>query len=816
MKRTRAAVLGAWLSLAVPAAQAQTPGGAQAGEPAPVIERIEVLNNQYLQRETLLFYISTKPGDPYDERKLREDFRRLWDTGFLDDLQIEVVDGQSGKVVRFKVAERKRIQIVDYRGSKELTTSTIEDALKKVDAQVKIDTFYDPAKARKVEGILKEMLAQKGRPFGTVKHEAKNIGGSGQQLSFIIDDGPKAKVHEIVFDGNQVFPDGKLSGRMKKIKEPGFFNLSWLGGKTTYTEDKWLGGEEDPRGDRGRLEDFYLDHGYVTARIGQPKITYTDGKSGWFKKKPIKLMRLEIPVSEGEQYKIGEVKFEGLTVLKEEFVRAYFKMTPGDVYNDSRFKKAYEKLRDVYGSLGYFQWTGGTQRKPDPEKKVVDITVKMEEDKQYFVGRINFTGNDSTRDKVIRREIYMNEGEVFNTEALKMSIKRVNQLGYFKQMEGAPDIRPSESADNKVDITFKVEEQNRNQFTFGGGVSGLEGTFINASFSTTNFLGAGETFQIYAQSGRRSKNYSLSVSEPYFLDRPITAGVDVFKRKITYYSYANVSGYTQESTGASLVTGFLVGKWSRAFLNYTYEVIKLSEADPADITDPFYPGVGGINYGPQYDPLLYGDFGKRTESRVTPNLVYNTVDNPFTPRSGMRHTATFMFAGGPLGGTVNYYRPNLEAIIYLPVRRRMSLGMRAEAALIHPFGDTKVLPLYQRYFLGGETQVRGYPIRSIGPTDSQGRALGGNRFALFNAEYYFDVFGPVRALLFFDAGQAYLEQQEFKFSDFRISTGAEVRFIMPVLNVPFRLIYAFNTNRSDYEKLYVPYSTFKFAVGTTF
>jgi len=146
----------------------------------------------------------------------------------------------------------------------------------------------------------------------------------------------------------------------------------------------------------------------------------------------------------------------------------------------------------------------------------------------------------------------------------------------------------------------------------------------------------------------------------------------------------------------------------------------------------------------------------------------------------------------------------------------MSLGMRAEAALIHPFGDTKVLPLYQRYFLGGETQVRGYPIRSIGPTDSQGRALGGNRFALFNAEYYFDVFGPVRALLFFDAGQAYLEQQEFKFSDFRISTGAEVRFIMPVLNVPFRLIYAFNTNRSDYEKLYVPYSTFKFAVGTTF
>ena len=546
------------------------------------------------------------------------------------------------------MAERKRIQIVDYRGSKDLTTTNIEDELKKREAQIKLDTFYDAAKARKVESIIKEMLSAKGRPFATVKHEAKNIGGAGQQLSFVITDGPKAKIKEISFDGNTVYSDAKLRGKLKNLKEPGLFNLSWLGGKTTYTEQKWLGGaEKDPHGDRGRLEDFYLDNGYVTARVGQPRITYYDDKPG--KKKPTKYMKIEIPVTEGDQYRVGEVKFEGLTVLKEDFVRGFFKMHPNDIYNDSRFKKAYEKLRDVYGTLGYFQWTGGTMRKPDPEKKVVDITVKMEEDKQYFLGRINFTGNDSTRDKVIRREIYMNEGDVFNTEALKMSIKRVNQLGYFKQMESAPDIKPSEDADNKVDVTFKVEEQNRNQFTFGGGVSGLEGTFLNASFSTTNFLGAGETFQIYAQTGKRTKNYSLSISEPYFLDRPITAGVDLFKRKITYLSYYNIGGYTQESTGASLVTGFLVGKWSRAFLNYTYEVIQLSEANASDLYyNSIYGGTsgGGVQYGPAYDPLLFGDYGSRKESRLTPNIVYNTVDNPFTPRKGMRHTLTMQFTGG--------------------------------------------------------------------------------------------------------------------------------------------------------------------------
>ncbi len=815
MRRALAVVLAAALAAAwpVPLAEAQAP---------PVVERIEIQNNQYLQRETLLFYISTKPGDPYDEAKLRQDFKRLWDTGFLDDLQIEVVDGQRGKIVRFKVTERKRIQIVDFRGSKELTTSTIEDALKKADAQIKIDTFYDPQKARKVETIIKGMLAEKGRPFGSVKHEAKNIGGAGQQLSFVVDDGPKAKVDKIVFDGNSVFSDGTLRGKMKNIKEPGFFNLSWLGGKTTYTEAKWLGGGEDQkdtRGDRGRLEDFYLNHGYVTARIGQPKIAYRD-KPGASKKKPEKLMTLEIPVTEGEQYRMGELKFEGLTVLKEPFVRSFFKMKPGDVYDDSKFKKAYEKLRDVYGSLGYFQWTGGTQRKPDPEKKVVDVVVRMEEDKQYFIGRISFTGNDSTRDKVIRREIYMNEGEVFNTEALKMSIKRINQLGYFKQMEGAPDIKPSELADNKVDVTFKVQEQNRNQFTFGGGVSGYEGAFLNASFSTTNFLGAGETFQIYVQSGSRSKNYSLSVSEPYFMDRPITAGIDLYIRKTIIPPYYSVVGYSQENRGFSVVSGFLVGKWSRAFLNYTFETIKIGELS-ADYfqNDPYYQYYLGL-YGSYYGAagsnpyLLYGE--SRKESRITPNYVYNTVDNPWTPRAGQRQTLSVMFAGGPLGGTVSYWRPTVESIFYLPVGRKMSLGTRAQIAYIQPFGDTKVLPWYQRYFLGGETQVRGYPIRSIGPTNSQNVPLGGNKLLLFNAEYYFDLFGPLRMLAFFDAGQAYLEGDPFKLSEMRTSTGLEARFIMPVLNVPFRLIWAINPTRSDYEKLYVPYSTFKFAVGTTF
>ena len=813
-RRSRASRVSPWIAWAAACVTGLVASAQEVPAPgeAPLVEQVTIVNNQFIQKETLLFYVSTKPGERYDERRLKDDFRRLWNTGFLDDLTLEVVDGTTtGKVVRFRVLERARIQIVDYRGSRELTTTAIEDELKKRDAQLRIDTFYDPAKARRVEAIVREMLGQKGRSFASVKHDSKRIGGAGTQVSFVIDDGPRVRVKEIVFDGNHVFSDRELRGQMKKVKEAGLWNLSWLGGKTTYTEEKWLGGEGDPRGDQGRIEDFYLNRGYVTARVGQPRVTYTDGRSGLFRKRPVKWLTLEVPLTEGVQYRVGEITFEGLTVLKESYVRTFFKLQTGDVYDDSRFKKGFDKLRDVYGSVGYFQWTGGTKRKPDSERRVVDVTLSMDEDKRYFVGKIRFTGNDNTRDKVIRREVYLNEGDVFNTELLKLSIKRINQLGYFKPIEGAPDLKPSARGDDQLDVTIKVEEQNRNQFTFGGGFSGLEGTFLNASFQTANFLGSGDTVTLAAQTGSRTRNYQLAVSKPYFLDRPMTLGLDLFVRRITYLSYGNFVGYSQQNQGAGFTTGLPVGRFSRVFAGYSFEAIDIYDVDK-DALDALTraKSVTGL---PIVDPSSFGDVGRRYESRVTPSWVRNTVDNPYAPRSGRKLTTSLQFVGGPLGGTVNYYRPSGEAILYKPFGRRMALGLRGEIGYIRPFASTTTIPYYQRYFLGGETQIRGYDVRTVSPVDPKtNTALGGNKYLLFNAEYYVDILGPLRFLLFFDAGEAYLEGQGFYWKTMRSSTGAELRFIMPVLNVPFRLIYAYNANRDYFQ----PRTAFKFAVGTTF
>ncbi|HQZ17175.1 MAG TPA: outer membrane protein assembly factor BamA [Vicinamibacteria bacterium] len=792
---------------------------AQDAPPAPsperqvIVERVDVRGNQYLPKETLLYYVSTKAGSVYDEEVIKADFRRLWDAGFLENMSVEENDTPSGnKVLVFTVAERKRVQIVDFRGSKALTKTSIEDKLKEKEATLKLDTFYDPSKARRAEDVIREMLKEKGRLFGTVKHEAKTIGGSGEQVTFTIDDGPRTKIKAITFENNNVFSDGRLRGEMKKLKQSGFWNLSWMSGKSTFNDEKW--GE-----DQEMLREHYLNAGYVTASIGEPRISYVDGKSGLFKKTPVKWMLIDIPVSEGDVYHVGKVNFEGMKLFKPEAVLPIFKLGDGEIYSEKKLKKGFEKLRDAYGAQGYFQYTGFTKRAPDREKKVVDLTLEIQEDKQYFVGKIKFAGNDSTRDKVIRREVYLTEGDVFNTELLKLSIRRINQLGYFKPIEKAPELAPSELAEDKIDVTLRVEEQNRNQFTFGGGVSGLEGRFLNASFQTSNFLGQGETFQVSAQTGKRTKNYQFAVSEPYLFDRPITAGIDLYKRKIIYQTYAsaNVFGYQDDRTGMSFTTGLPVSRFSRLFLNYAYEVVNISPAE-LDVNDPLNFQTPTIS-----DSFLIEDYGKRRESRLSPSLVYNTVDSPFTPRSGKKLTISGQITGGPLGGTLNYLRPDIEGIWYIPHTRKTALGIRAQFGMIMPYASTAVidpvtgrssLPFYLRFYMGGEQQIRGYNIRAVGPREPSSLALvGGDKFGLFNAEYYFDVFGPVRALLFFDAGQAYLKGQPMSFRSAVISTGAELRFIMPVLNVPFRLIYAINPNA---DPLFAEKRTFRFAVGTTF
>jgi len=872
-----------------------------------------------VEAETYLYYIQLRPSLPsqnvwvaWDERAQQtamDDFKRLWGTNFLDDLSIEVSDyvfsnGVVGKIVLYDMEERERIKVVDYQGSKNIDRTKIAEQLKEKGIELRLDSFLDENALHRVDTILDEMMAEKGFTNAEITHKITPVAGGPKlvNVTFTISEGPKLRIRNIDFIGNQAFKDGKLSRHMKENKaKKGLISL-FRG--ATYKEDKY-------EADAEMVSAFYRENGYVRARIGNPEVKTLqdskDGKTRW--------IELRIPVTEGPRYRVGTFNFDGNTVVKSDALRPMFKVKEGEWYSEKDVRDGLKKAQEAYGAGGYMEFTGypdlnpkndglpaatdGTAPAPPAPpavsapavppggtpagdaaiKPTVDVTMRLQEGKQYFVNRIAFIGNTTTRDNVIRREMRLVEGSVFNTESLKYSIRRLNQLGYFKQLEGNDkDMKVDKTAgrDNAVDVTLRVEEQNRNQVTFGAGVSQYEGFFGQLSFQTANFMGRGESLTASVQAGSRSQNYQLAFTEPFLFDRNLTGGIDVFKRSLQYVGY-----YTQKSTGFSTTLGFPVSDFARMFINYSYESVGVSDLNEAllnpscvvsargcstvNVTDLSVlspASLEAIRRNPfLFDSYLIGSNGNRTISKISPSYVFNTIDNPIFPTNGKRITLSIDLGG--LGGNTSYVKPTMEGIWYHPHTSRSSFGGRARFQYIDPYRGTTVLPVFERLFLGGEYDVRGFDIRSIGPTLPNSQVvLGGNKSLLFNGEYIITIAGPVRLVLFYDAGQVRDFGERFGWhedvkvqayppppllidpfsvlafggledpnapgvttkvvgttSAFKTSTGAEVRFFMPVLNVPFRLIFAANpqrggvlTNQLQPAKGF----TFKFAVGSTF
>ncbi len=855
----------------VPAAPAPGQATASRMPPAglgPVVWPTEIrfhpVNESIIEPQTYLYYIQTplsRPSEdawvPYNEateKTLLEDFKRLWATGFLDNLWIETIDetfanGVQAKHVIYHMEERPRVKIVDYTGSTKVERTKIDEKMKELGISLRLDSFLDEAVVRRVQGLVKSFMAEKGYEFAEVtsKVEPLPTGPKLVKVVFDVQEGPKVKIRTINFNGNVDMKDGTLAKQMKSTKAKSW--LSFITGKGIYQEAKF---EEDAE----KIVEYYRNKGYITARVGTPEIkTLEDSKD-----KNTRWVELSVPIDEGPRFKVGEFKFEGNTIVKTEFLQPLFKLKPGDWYSDKPIRDGLVKAREVYGAGGYFEFTGFPDLAPveaatgpvaGPAEPTVNVTMRMQEGEQYFVNRLTFVGNTTTRDNVIRREVRVVEGAPFNTEMLKYSIKRLNQLGYFKPLEEGQgiDVQKTPGSKNEVDVTLKLEEQNRNQLTFGAGVSQFEGFFGQLSFQTSNFMGRGESLTVSLQMGSRSENYQVAFSEPFLFDRNITGGVDVYKRTLRY-----IDQFTQEATGGNVTAGFPLAGFSRMFMVYSYEAVSVSDLNPLYYSDEL------VRRNPYLaDSLLIGEGGRRTISKITPSFVHNTVDNPIFPNSGTRLTGSIDFAG--VGGNTNFIKPRAEFARFQPLNRRMSIGFRSQVEWIRPYGSTTTLPITETLYLGGEYTIRGFDIRSIGPRDPDNPylVLGGNKSMLFNAEYLINIAGPVRLVLFFDAGQVRTVGEKFGWWEdvtrsvdpsapvlydpfgttqltdpkappryrevigqanaFKASTGAEIRFFMPVLNVPFRLIFAHNPSRFgvlDNNLQPAKNFTFKFAVGSTF
>jgi len=762
------------------------------------VEKIEIIGNERVTEETILYYLSSREGDYFNEELLRRDFKVLWSTGFFANLRIEQEEGERGKIIKVIVEENPIISDITFKTGKKLKENDIIDKLKENDEYILPYSYYSPFKIERIKARIEELLREKGLTQGKVDIAINSKGKNELEVVFNIDEGPKIRVGEVVFVGHPKLPQSVLRSALKENKKHGI--IAWITGKDTFKPDKL---EEDLQNIKKKLQEY----GYMEATIGEPKIEDITKRSIFFKKQVMK--KLIIPIEAGYRYRVGEIKIEGAKVFSSSGLRKMIKLKPGQLYNTKIREKSVEDIGELYRNYGYLYAQIMPVENLDPKRKLVNISFNIYEGDVVYLHRLEIRGNTYTKDKVIRRELLLREGDRFSLALFKDSLLRMKQLGLV-ELEKDPDIRPKPDDPTQMDVTLYVKELQRNNIQFTAGYSGYYGTFVALSYETVNFMGAGENLSLMFQYGKNLKNYSFGFTEPYIFDRPLSLGFSIYNRYMIYPGLFN-----QKTKGINLQFSARVKGYWRANLVYGFDYIDVSlpsEEDQYYFYDPYFYGSYYSGY-PRYYPggYMYG-LGSYHMSSISGTVYRSTVDSPLTPSRGTLYLIGTKFAGSFLGGDISLLKPRFEFTHYQPLFRNQTLGFHLEYSFIKRIGDSQV-PFWERFFLGGEMSIRGYDIYSIGPRGESGTNIGGEKSIVCNAEYIIKVGGPLYTILFFDIGNAYAPNQKVNIHNLYSSTGLEFRIFVPALRVPFRLIFAYNSPKLPYEDSNF---NFRFAIGTTF
>jgi outer membrane protein insertion porin family len=856
----------------------------------PTIAEIRFEGNRRIRTETLQARIFSRKGDPYNEDALRRDFQALWNTQYFEDVRLEVQDSPNNpnaKIVTFYVVERPIIRRIEYHGIKSITESDILDRFKDRKVGLSVEGQFDPTKIKKAEVAIKELESEHGHQFATVKPTYERIPATNAvKLVFTVDEGPKVKVGMITFQGNHAFSNRRIIRSMRNsrpISVP-----MWLFDVPIMhkTFDRQKLNEDLEAG----IRDLYQSAGYFKVVVKDPILNTVDVNRPGLGPLPIighehgKATNITIPIEEGEQYRMGRLVIrsadpeKGLS-LKREYLESIFPLHQGDIFDISKIRKAIENYNKLYGVYGYIDFTAVPLPDAHDDTKIIDLTLDFDEQKQYFVRRIDFSGNTTTRDKVIRRELMLSEGDIFNNHAWELSLLRLNQLDYFEKIKPENAEIKRNTKNSTVDILLKLKEKGKQSISLTGGVSGIAGSFIGLSYQTNNFLGLGETLTLSGQIGDIEKSALFGFTEPYLFDRPIATGFTVSYTSFNFNQSQQESilfgqkiqinpnieqDYTQDTTGGTVFASYPLRKFSFARLGLTYgyshtDITAYSTAS----TDLFevlqFQSLGGPSALTGID-----------SSYIMPTFTYNTVNNPMNPSTGKSFFYSVKLEG--VGGNVKAVSNVFEAKYFHPAyHKRNVLAFHFVGSFVTGYGGL-VTPPFERLFLGGEQDLRGFDIRTVTPIafipiatttsfsyldpthlDIAGNALtrttpaipvltfepsfpGGDTSGVFNAEYRIPIVGPVTASAFLDAGavgalrtnqlqinSAGLSTIQSLFPNYntsslllqpgtnfkpRASTGIEFVVQLPIINAPFRLYWAYNFARIE-QQIAAPITNFQ-------
>lgn len=757
------------------------------------IRSIEYRGLTSLPEDSLTFYLGIEVDSPYSALDLNRSIHELWERSLIEDIAVSAEAADGGVALTITVAERPTLRSIEYEGLKRLSRSDIGEEISRNRLRVREGDPLNRGELRRLKRVIEEMYAEKGFRLADAAYRIEEI-EADRKVIFTIDEGDKVRIEDIDFEGNTVYSDRRLRYSMKKTKESGL--ISRFRKKDIFKEPSL---EEDLDSVRA----IYQQAGYKNVVLGEPKVEIRakNPNAATLKQQNRKLY-LTIPVEEGARWKLGEITVAGNEKLNGDVILRQFSQPKGGWLRSTVIAEGIETATELYKNSGYL-FASIVPELIEKEDQVADVVLLVDEGEQFRVGSIEFTGNTRTRDKVLRRELGIQESLVLNSGALRNSLLRVGQLEFFKVDEDDPVAFDFDQEEKTVDLTIKGEEGDRTELLFGAGFSEIDGFFGQFSFRTRNFLGRGETLGVSVQSGRRQDVFDVSYLIPWFLDRPQSAGIQLFSRSLNFQLLPG-QRLEQETEGITLTYGRRLGLFSN--LSLSFSRFESLDRRPIELPD-------GEFFTQEFD---------RTVSSVRALWSRDRRNSRLQPTVGTRYNASLELAGGPLGGTTNFLRARGTYTRYQPITKTglKTVGaINVEAGAIEPI-DNSELFFFDRFYLGGENSVRGFRFRSIWARDAEGNTIldefgtpvGGDRFLRANAELILLVGGPFRLIGYVDTGGVFITEQEFDIDQMRISSGLELQVNVPLFGAPLRFIYAQNVDPLPDDR----FETFQFSIGPSF
>jgi outer membrane protein insertion porin family len=717
------------------------------------VSGIQVKGNKRIEGDAILALIETKKGDYANQATLNQDLRTIMKMGYFRDAQIETENDVKGKIVTFNVVELPFITDIKFEGNKEYK----ED---KLSGEIGIKKFavLNMGDVKQSVNKLKEYYKKNGYYNVTINTKAEELPNNEATLIYVINEGKKVYITKIQFIGNKVFKSSELESQMK-TNTKGFFY--WLTSSGVFERNKL---DYDVQ----TLTSFYQNQGYIEARIGEPEITYNE-KTG---------LTITITVTEGQRFKVGNVSFSGDIIKPEAELLSKIQINKQEYFNSEVLYDDVKILKNICADEGYANavvdkhYPVNVGNYKDTGK--IDVEFEISKRKIVRIERISISGNTKTRDKVIRRELQLVEGDYFSGTKIDKSKENLNRLDYV----GTPEIKTQEgSSDDLMNLNVEVQEkENLGQFQIGAGYSSFDRLFAMASFSMENFLGKGQSVGLEAQVGSRTTEYNLKFTEPWLFDKRISGSINLYDWRTDY------TDFTKTSRGGSLGVGFLLGidDYTRGSVAYTYDDANVSTSISSSSI------------------VLQDMLGKNVKSSITAGIGRDSRDVYFMTSKGSINSLSLEYAGGVLGGTSGFNKYTAVSAWYIPIWWNNILLIRGSAGLVTARSSGK-LPIYEKFMLGGIDSVRGYTELSISPKDpATGESIGGEKMWLGSVEYRIPILKKegVMGLLFFDAGNAFRKNEDWRLRSKR-SVGFGIRWRSPMGDL--RLEYGIKLDKDPGE-----------------